>query len=83
MIFVTTCDSECFCDIAQGRYPILDRLAGTVVLKLAYDHEVVSEDDFYVALADRALKGLLQVVHVGSNMVDVIPILKYIPGIFK
>ncbi|KXN83648.1 O-methylsterigmatocystin oxidoreductase [Leucoagaricus sp. SymC.cos] len=58
------------------------QFAGTVILKLTYDHEVESEDDYYVALADRALKGLLQVVHVGASIVDIFPILKYIPTWF-
>lgn len=57
------------------------RYAGSVLLKLTYDHDVVSDDDYYVALVNRALKGLLQVVQVGSNIVDVVPVLKYIPGI--
>ncbi|KAF9449497.1 cytochrome P450 [Macrolepiota fuliginosa MF-IS2] len=60
----------------------LRQLASTVILKITYDHEVVSEDDYYVALADKALKALLPVVHVGSSIVDVIPALKHIPAWF-
>ncbi|KAJ3574074.1 hypothetical protein NP233_g2002 [Leucocoprinus birnbaumii] len=56
------------------------QFAGTVVLKLTYDHEVVGEDDYYVKLADKALEGLLQVVHVGASPVDLFPILKYLPA---
>lgn len=58
------------------------QFAATVVLKLTYDHEVLSEDDYYVNLADKALEGLLQVVHVGSSLVDIFPVLKYIPAWF-
>jgi hypothetical protein len=58
------------------------RFAGTVILKLTYDHEVASENDYYIALAGRAVQGLIKVIHVGSTIVDVIPALKYIPGIF-
>ncbi|KAJ3574094.1 hypothetical protein NP233_g1993 [Leucocoprinus birnbaumii] len=58
------------------------QFAGSIILKLTYDHEVVAEDDYYVTLADKAMKGLLQAVHVGSSYVDLLPILKYIPAWF-
>lgn len=57
------------------------RLVSSIIWRLTYDHEVVSEDDYYVALAHRAVEGLSRVLHVGSSIVDVVPPLKYIPGI--
>ncbi|KAF5355923.1 hypothetical protein D9756_004149 [Leucocoprinus leucothites] len=60
----------------------IKQLAAATILKLTYDHEVASENDYYVSLAHRALQGLLPVVHIGSSVVDVIPILKHIPAWF-
>ncbi len=56
------------------------RFSGAIILKVTYSHEVTTEDDYYVALAGRAMERLIQAVHVGSSYVDVFPILKYIPG---
>ncbi|KAF9455133.1 hypothetical protein P691DRAFT_780441 [Macrolepiota fuliginosa MF-IS2] len=53
-----------------------------VILKITRDHEVVSENDYYAALVDKAIKALLPVIHVGSSVVDVIPALKHIPAWF-
>ncbi|KAJ3574087.1 hypothetical protein NP233_g2006 [Leucocoprinus birnbaumii] len=58
------------------------QLAAGIILKLTYDHQVTSEDDYYVLLAHKALEGLLQAVHVGSFVVDVIPALAFIPAWF-
>lgn len=77
-------DSEHFKKISVRRESSNARsFAGAVILKLTYDHEVIPENDYYVGLADRAIQGLLQVVHVGSTIVDVVPALKYIPGMIR
>lgn len=54
--------------------------AGSIILKLVYGYNVQSHQDGYVELANEAMKGLSQVVHAGSFLVDFLPILKYVPS---
>ncbi|KAJ7125680.1 cytochrome P450 [Mycena crocata] len=56
--------------------------AGSVILRVVYGYDVQSENDYYVALADEAMKGLTQAVNAGSFLVDFLPVLKYLPAWF-
>lgn len=58
------------------------QFAGGILLKLTYDHNVVAVNDHYVALAERALDALVQVIHVGSTLVEAFPFLKHMPAWF-
>lgn len=53
--------------------------SGSVILRVVYGYEVQPGNDFYVGLADEAMRGLVQAVNVGSFMVDFLPVLKHIP----
>ena len=53
--------------------------SGGIILRITYGYDVTGTNDEYVHLAEAAGGPLLQVVHVGSYLVDFIPALKYVP----
>ncbi|KAI0697620.1 cytochrome P450 [Cerioporus squamosus] len=53
-----------------------------VIMKVAYDIDVVHEDDRYVAAVDAALEGPVQGLVPGTFLVDFLPFLRYIPTWF-
>ncbi|KAJ3574076.1 hypothetical protein NP233_g2003 [Leucocoprinus birnbaumii] len=58
------------------------QFSGGILLKLTYNHDVKTVDDRLVTLAEKALDALLQVIHVGSTFVEVLPLLKHMPAWF-
>ncbi|KAI0790553.1 cytochrome P450 [Abortiporus biennis] len=54
-------------------------MAGRIILRLTYGFEVKSEKDHFIKIAERGVYGLSQVANTGSYLVDLIPILQYIP----
>ncbi|KAF8550950.1 cytochrome P450 [Imleria badia] len=54
-------------------------LAGSIIMKVAYGYELAPSDDYYVTLVEHAVEGLMATFGVGF-MVDLLPILKYIPS---
>lgn len=60
-------------------YRISRSYSVSVILKIVYGYETKASQDQYVALAKEAMKGLSRAAIVGSYLVDIIPILKYVP----
>ncbi|KAG8215103.1 cytochrome P450 [Butyriboletus roseoflavus] len=57
----------------------IKHLAGSIIMKIAYGYELVPSDDYYVSLVEHAVEGLMATFGVGF-MVDLLPILKYVPS---
>lgn len=57
----------------------MDRMAGYVVLSAAYGIEPASADDPYIKLSEDAIHYLVEAAVPGAFLVDLIPVLKYIP----
>ncbi|THU98671.1 cytochrome P450 [Dendrothele bispora CBS 962.96] len=55
--------------------------AGYVILKTVYGHKMEYKNDYYVELADRAVRGYSEALGT-SFLVDYLPILSYIPSWF-
>ncbi|CDO69024.1 hypothetical protein BN946_scf184834.g31 [Trametes cinnabarina] len=60
----------------------LRHLAGATIMSIGYDIEVQPEDDPFVQTAEEAVASIAETTNAGSYLVDVIPILKYIPEWF-
>ncbi|OSD02813.1 cytochrome P450 [Trametes coccinea BRFM310] len=60
----------------------LRHLAGATIMSIGYDIEVQPEDDPYVQTAEEAVASIAETTNAGSYLVDVIPILKYVPEWF-
>ncbi|KAF9009917.1 cytochrome P450 [Cyathus striatus] len=54
--------------------------SGSTILSIVYGYKIQPENDYYVELANEAVRGLGLVVHAGSFLVDYLPFLKYIPA---
>ncbi len=54
--------------------------AGSIILRLTYGYDAQPRNDRYVALADKALRGVMYALVVGGYLVDYLPILKRVPG---
>ncbi|KAL0578653.1 hypothetical protein V5O48_003353 [Marasmius crinis-equi] len=57
-------------------------LAASTILGIAYGIDVLSENDPYVAAAERALESLGLGIAPGAFLVESIPLLKHVPGWF-
>ena len=53
---------------------------GRSALKVAYGIEVADENDVHIATVERALGGVAEGFTPGAFLVDLIPILKYVPA---
>ncbi|KAI0362724.1 cytochrome P450 [Trametes cingulata] len=60
----------------------LRHLAGATIMSIGYDIEVQPHDDPFVQIAEDAVGSIAATTNAGSYLVDVIPILKYIPEWF-
>ncbi|OJT14150.1 O-methylsterigmatocystin oxidoreductase [Trametes pubescens] len=60
----------------------LRHLAGATIMSIGYDIEVQPHDDPYVQTAEEAVASITETTNAGSYLVDVIPILKYVPEWF-
>ncbi|CAL1695170.1 unnamed protein product [Somion occarium] len=56
--------------------------SGEVIMRLAYGMDVQQEDDPYIDIAERGTHAISATTNAGSYLVDVIPILKYVPEWF-
>lgn len=56
------------------------RTAGAIILKLSYGYEILEDEDPLVELVDRAMKQLSEVTTPGAFIVDVFPLLQYLPA---
>ncbi|KJA22148.1 hypothetical protein HYPSUDRAFT_139604 [Hypholoma sublateritium FD-334 SS-4] len=55
------------------------RYAAATILKITYGHDIVSVDDLFVRLAERAGTLTVEAGSPAANMVDFFPIMKHIP----
>ncbi|KAI8998876.1 cytochrome P450 [Trametes punicea] len=60
----------------------LRQLAGATIMSIGYDIEVQPDNDPYIQTAEEAVASIAETTNAGSYLVDVIPILKYIPEWF-
>ncbi|KAJ6491300.1 cytochrome P450 [Mycena vitilis] len=60
----------------------LRHMAGNIILSVAYGINVLPQNDPFVALAEEAIHTLVYAVVPGRFLVDMIPILKYVPTWF-
>lgn len=59
---------------------IVRNTVGRLIIQLTYGIEVLPENDPYVSLADRTMHNVTRVIVPGTYMVDILPILKYLPS---
>ncbi|KAL0958951.1 hypothetical protein HGRIS_014263 [Hohenbuehelia grisea] len=53
--------------------------AASTIMKVTYGIDVAPRDDYYINIAERALDGMAKAASPGAFLVDLVPILKYIP----
>ncbi|KAJ3552902.1 hypothetical protein NM688_g3907 [Phlebia brevispora] len=58
------------------------KTAGAIILKMSYGYDVVDGEDPMVDLVDRAVQGFIYSSSPGAFLVDIIPILRYVPSWF-
>ncbi|KAJ8495804.1 hypothetical protein ONZ45_g12698 [Pleurotus djamor] len=56
--------------------------AASSIMKVIYGIDVVPKDDYYITIAERALDGMAKAASPGAFLVDIVPILKYVPEWF-
>ncbi|KAJ8689905.1 hypothetical protein PTI98_012762 [Pleurotus ostreatus] len=56
--------------------------AASSIMKVVYGIDVVPKDDYYITIAERALDGMAKAASPGAFLVDILPILKYVPAWF-
>ncbi|KAF8073649.1 cytochrome P450 [Lyophyllum atratum] len=61
---------------------LLTRFSTAIIMRIVHGHQVVSDIDPYVKLADEVGWTLTQLGSVGSNLLDVFPFLQYMPSWF-
>ena len=52
------------------------------IMKIAYGIDVKDSDDPYISIAEEALNGIVEAAVPGAFLVDLLPILKYVPSWF-
>ncbi|KAI0747873.1 cytochrome P450 [Daedaleopsis nitida] len=57
-------------------------LAGSTIMSVAYDIDVTSLDDPYIRIAELAAEAISEATDAGSFLVDVLPVLRYLPEWF-
>ncbi|KAI0807274.1 cytochrome P450 [Fomes fomentarius] len=57
----------------------LRHLAGSTIMSSAYDIDVKSLHDPYILIAEAAAESISETTNAGSYLVDVLPLLKYVP----
>ncbi|KAH9901131.1 cytochrome P450 [Cubamyces lactineus] len=72
-------------DLHQRPEKLMDNLrhlAGATIMAIGYDIEVQPQDDPYVQIAEEAVASIAETTNAGSYLVDVLPILRYVPEWF-
>ncbi|KAJ7585221.1 cytochrome P450 [Mycena floridula] len=59
-----------------------NRFATAIVIKIAYGHSIVSDDDFFMKLADEIVHSVNSAGPAGNTPPDMFPILKHFPSWF-
>ncbi|KZT69742.1 cytochrome P450 [Daedalea quercina L-15889] len=58
----------------------LKRYGGALMMDIAYGHSVLSLDDEFVVLSERAIAGIAEAGAAAASLIDFFPILRYIPA---
>lgn len=69
-------------NILQAPERVLDHfrhMAGAEIMEIAYGIDVLPNDDPYVLTAEHAVESISETTNAGSYLVDVIPLLRYVP----
>ena len=67
--------------MCQGTNEIISTFSATI-MKIGYGISVQESDDPYISIAEEAIKGLAEAGIPGAFLVDLFPILKYVPSWF-
>ncbi|EPS95637.1 hypothetical protein FOMPIDRAFT_1168371 [Fomitopsis schrenkii] len=67
-------------EIGNAVFSAVKRYVGSLMLEIAYGHPVSSLDDGFIALADNALAGMTDMGAAASSLIDIFPILLYVPA---
>ena len=65
----------------KGANKTISTFAATI-MKIGYGITVQESDDPYISIAEEVLKGLAKAGIPGAFLVDLFPVLKYVPGWF-
>ncbi|CAL1695172.1 unnamed protein product [Somion occarium] len=57
-------------------------MAGRIIMRIAYGIEIKEENDVYIDIAEEAMQAFSACTNAGSFLVDLMPILKYLPEWF-
>ena len=66
----------------QGANKIISSTFAATIMKIGYGIAVQESDDSYISIAEEVLNGVAEVGIPGAFLVDMFPILKYIPNWF-
>ncbi|THV02863.1 cytochrome P450 [Dendrothele bispora CBS 962.96] len=56
--------------------------SASTIMNVTYGIEISDQDDHYIVVAETALEGMAKAAHPGAFLVDIFPILKYVPDWF-
>ena len=69
--------------MVSGKHPrIRISLVGSTILSMTYSIDVQPNNDPYIKIAEEALAATSEILIPGAFLVDIIPILKYLPEWF-
>ncbi|KAI0777944.1 cytochrome P450 [Irpex lacteus] len=74
-----------YVDVVWSRWRFLAatiRMAAGITMMIAYGHKVESEDDEFLAIADKGVATIEAAGAIGAHIVDFVPWLRYIPDWF-
>ncbi|KDQ62047.1 hypothetical protein JAAARDRAFT_148681 [Jaapia argillacea MUCL 33604] len=69
-------------DEPENLVPFIRQTIGSIILQITYDYRVKGHDDLIVQVVDRSLKQFSTLTAPGAFLVDVIPILRFVPSWF-
>ena len=67
---------------SNGLFIFCISLVGSTTLSITYSTDVHSYNDPYIKIAEEAIKAIAELTIAGAFLVDIIPILKYVPEWF-
>ena len=68
--------------MCQGANKIITSTFAATIMKIGYGIAVQESDDPYISIAEEALEGIAEAGIPGAFLVDMFPILKYVPSWF-
>ncbi|KAJ8079596.1 hypothetical protein PM082_011183 [Marasmius tenuissimus] len=70
------------CESPDNLYGHIRHHAASIILSIAYGIEILPENDPHVSLAEEAVRLITAAVLPGANLVENIPLLRYVPEWF-